>query len=215
MRVSKSWNRLLASIRSLWMKIDMTGARSFVRSNSIGSYIGRSRGQLTHATIRNVTTESVPKVLEFLSRCRRLEHLDLNMWVGGIDLYGMLSNSRQQLKSLVVSSDILFMYSFIPRLLALLPGLERLEVWNIKHATGGRPEDDFEWPALLPNLKSITLGSTSTSSEGYDGTIHAVHVPNLHWVSLVPPPHVNYTRILKMFWLSRTFIGFPTPIYRS
>lgn len=163
------------------MKVDLTGARSYVRSKTISSYISRSGAQLTQVIIRKVPSDHSSRVLEFLGRCRRLEHLDLCMWAEAKDIYGMLKDSKQ-LKSVSVSRNTLFGFQYLPQILRQLPLLEQLTLsdFNWKDAPA------VNWPLPLPNLKSLTLNSAERPHRQHT-PVHALHIPGLVSVCLSCP----------------------------
>jgi hypothetical protein len=162
---------------SLWMHIDLKGARGKVPWLAIRSYIRRSKAMLTHATIKNLSPASTPKTLEFLSRCPRLEHLEL--WVSHDckDFYQKFKGSKK-LKSLVLSADIPVSHDYFGRLLADLPKLERIALWNVKSSTTDFYESG-QWPKCLPNLKSITLASRQSVSQPTAQHMAVLSVPGL------------------------------------
>lgn len=163
------------------MNIDLTGARSKVPWTAIRSYIRRSKAMLTHATIKNLSAASTPKTLEFLSRCPRLEHLEL--WVSHDckDFYQKFRGSKR-LKSLVLSADLPVSNDYFGRLLSDLPKLERIELWNIRSSTM-EFYDSGQWPKSLPNLKSITLASRQTLPQPTAQHMPVLTVPGLSEVS--------------------------------
>ena len=163
------------------MHIDLSGARGKVPWTAIRSYIRRSKAMLTHATIKNLSPASTPKVLEFLSRCPRLEHLELWASHDGKDFYQKFKGSKK-LKSLVLSADMAISHDHFGKLLADLPKLERIALWNMKSSSM-----DFynsgQWPKFLPNLKSITLASRQNVSQPTAQHMAALSVPGLMQVS--------------------------------
>lgn len=167
---------------NLWMHINLTGARGKVPWTAIRSYIRRSKAMLTHATIKNLSTASTPKTLEFLSRCPRLEHLEL--WVSHDckDFYQKFQGSKR-LKSLVLSADMAVSNDYLGRLLVDLPNLERIALWNMKSSNM-----DFynsgKWPKCLPNLKSITLASRQSVPQPTAQHMAVLSLPGLTQVSL-------------------------------
>lgn len=163
------------------MHIDLTGARGKVPWTAIRSYIRRSKAMLTHATIKNLSPASTPKTLEFLSRCPRLEHLEL--WVSHDckDFYQKFKGSKK-LKSLVLSADMLVTHEYFGRLVTDLPNLERIALWNLRSSN----EDLYgptQWPKCLPNLKSITLASRQINPQLNSHDIPVLSVPGLLEVS--------------------------------
>ncbi|KAJ5698180.1 hypothetical protein N7462_000185 [Penicillium macrosclerotiorum] len=161
LRVCKAWERFFSSMSNLWMHIDLTGARGKVPWTAVRSYIRRSKAMLTHASIKNLATPSTPKTLEFLSRCPRLEHLELRVSHDSKDFYLKFKGSKR-LKSLILSADMPISHDYFGRLLADLPGLERIALWNVKGSTM-EFYNSGQWPKSLPNLKSITLATRQAS----------------------------------------------------
>lgn len=178
LRVCKSWDRFFTSMVNLWMKIDLSSARSKVPWTAVRSYIRRSKAMLTHATIKSLATASTAKSLEFLSRCPRLEHLELWVDADHRDIYEKFKGSKQ-LKSLTLSPDITFPHDYLGRLLVQLPRLENITIWNTKHSNMQFFQSG-QWPKKLPNLKSLTLAS----KHPFPGNIymHALTVPGLDLV---------------------------------
>jgi hypothetical protein len=162
---------------SLWMHIDLTGARGKVPWTAVRSYIRRSKAMLTHATIKNLSTASTPKTLEFLSRCPRLENLEL--WVSHDckDFYQKFKGSKK-LKSLILSADLPISHDYFGRLLADLPKLERIALWNVKSSNMDL-YNSGQWPKYLPNLKSITLASRQNVPQPTAQHMPALSVPDL------------------------------------
>ncbi|KAJ5464560.1 uncharacterized protein N7458_000246 [Penicillium daleae] len=177
LRVCKDWERFFGSMTNLWMHIDLTGARGKVPWTAVRSYIRRSKAMLTHATIKNLSTASTPKTLEFLSRCPRLEHLEL--WVSHDckDFYQKFKGSKK-LKSLVLSADLPISHDYFGRLLADLPKLERIALWNVKSSNMDL-YNSGQWPKYLPNLKSITLASRQNVPQPTAQHMPALSVPDL------------------------------------
>lgn len=144
---------------------------------AVRSYIRRSRGLLTHATLKNLALPSTPKSIEFLSRCPRIEHLEL--WVNHDykDIFDKFKGCKY-LKTIILSSEIPVPHSCLGRLLSKYPKLERIELWSVKHSP--LTLDDADWPRSLPNLKSITLATQQAVSTAPPT---ALVVPNLDHVS--------------------------------
>ncbi|KAF3384592.1 F-box/TPR repeat protein pof3 [Penicillium rolfsii] len=177
LRVCKDWERLFGSMTNLWMHIDLTGARGKVPWTAIRSYIRRSKAMLTHATIRNLSPASTPKTLEFLSRCPRLEHLEV--WVSHDykDFYQKFKGSKK-LKNLVLSADMPVTHEYLGRLLTDLPKLERIALWNIRSSNSDL-YGPSQWPKCLPNLKSITLASRQIPSQATMHDLPVLSLPGL------------------------------------
>lgn len=157
LRVCKKWERFFGCMQHLWMKIDLSGARGKVPWTSVRSYIRRSKAMVRHATIKNLSSQSVPKVMEFLSRCPQLEHLEL--WVDwNYKNFFETFKGCKQLKSITLSPDIAIPHDYLGRLLLELPHLEHVALWSVR-PTGFAFVESGQWPKFLPNLKSITLAT--------------------------------------------------------
>lgn len=174
LRVCKDWERFFGAMTHLWMQIDLSGARGKVPWTAVRTYIKRSKAMVTRATIKNLATTSTPKTMEFLSRCPRLEHLEL--WVD-YDYREFFQKFKgcKQLKSLTLSPDITLPHDYFERLLIELPRLERIALWSVKPSpydltyVGNRPKS-------LPNLRSITLATQHPASTSL---LPALVVPGL------------------------------------
>ncbi|CAI7633396.1 unnamed protein product [Penicillium crustosum] len=186
MRVCKGWNRFLGGLTSLWMQVDLTGARSRVPWTSIRNYIHRSRAQLTNATITNLVPSTTPKVLDMLSRCPQLEHLELMVRYDYPKEFYLKIKDFRRLKSLVCGADISLSHACVGSILSTLSQLEKavfLRVWD--NPIRGPPPTST-WPEHLPNMKSLTIGS---SQENPHGLIFQESVyPNLEELGLVWDP---------------------------
>lgn len=153
---------------NLWMSIDLTGARGKVPWTAVRSYIRRSRARLTHATVKNLSSVSTHKTLEILSRCPRLEYLELWITHDYKDFYERFKGCKQ-LKTLILSADMPISHEYFAKLVVTLPQLERIALWNTKRTRMQIP--DNAWPNSLPNLKSLTLGGVLDAP--------SIHVPSL------------------------------------
>ncbi|KAJ5951720.1 Tetratricopeptide-like helical [Penicillium vulpinum] len=156
LRVCKGWSRFLGGLTSLWMNVDLTGARSRVPWTSVRNYIHRSRAQLTNATIANLVQATTPKVLDMLSRCPKLEHLELMVPHDQPQEFYLKIKVFRQLKSIVCGPDIDLSHACVGSILSTLPKLEKavfLRIW--KNSRG--PVLTSTWPQHLPNMKSLTL----------------------------------------------------------
>ncbi|KAL2003061.1 hypothetical protein VTN02DRAFT_5139 [Thermoascus thermophilus] len=154
LRVSKGWERFLTSLRDLWMKIDLSGARAKVSLPAVRSYIRRSKGMLTHATLHNVSSASAMKTLELISRCPNLTCLETRIPCDGNTFYEMFKTAKK-LRTLITSADVTLGPYHVSKLLASLPLLERIECHGIKPSKYGDPVERM----ALPALKSVTLSS--------------------------------------------------------
>ncbi|KAL2808939.1 hypothetical protein BJX63DRAFT_13792 [Aspergillus granulosus] len=178
LRVSKGWDRFLSSLRELWMRLDFSGARAKIHWSSVLSYIRRSKAMLTQAVVTNLTKASIRKVLEYISRCPNLQHLEILCPFGSEDVYELF-RSCKRLKSLLVSAETPIPQSTLTKLLASLPNLERIEIHK---ATKSR-QADVQWPPALPKLQSITLGTTESGVvENYHP---ALYIPRM---AITEPP---------------------------
>ncbi|KAF4213192.1 hypothetical protein CNMCM8980_010482 [Aspergillus fumigatiaffinis] len=171
LRVSKKWDRFLSSIRNLWMRIDLSDARGKIHWPSVRAYIRRSKAMLTHAIVKNVSTPSTQKVLEFFSRCPNLEHLEIWAQCKPDILYDLYKGSKG-LKTLIISGHTALPQETIGKFLQTLPLLERLEVHDAKPSNLAR----VQWPEKLPSLKSITFGGMVAASAP-DVQAPALHLP--------------------------------------
>lgn len=167
LRVCKGWNRFISGLTSLWMDVDLTGARIRVPWTSIRNYIHRSRAQLTKATITNIASSATVKVLDMLSRCPKLEHLNfLVPHAEANEFYPKIKEFRN-LKSLNCGSEINIPHPYIGSILTHLPKLEEAtfgRVWD----TPSRSIMPLTWPRHLPNMKSLTIASGQEISRGLD-----------------------------------------------
>ncbi|KAJ5528575.1 Tetratricopeptide-like helical [Penicillium freii] len=167
LRVCKGWSRFLGGLNSLWMHVDLTGARSRVPWTSVRNYIHRSRAQLTNATITNLAPSTTPKVLDMLSRCPQLEHLE---WMVPHDQpkeFYLQIKKFQRLRGLVCGADISLSHACVGSILSTLSKLEKaafLSVWD--NPTPG-PLTTSPWPKLHPNMKSLTIGSSQPDPHGF------------------------------------------------
>ncbi|KAJ5108681.1 hypothetical protein N7456_005356 [Penicillium angulare] len=204
MRVCKGWQRFLGSISQLWMKIDFTGARGTVPFNAISSCIRRSRGLLTHATIKSLPLPQTSKSLEFLSRCPHIEHLDISANYGSKEFFDKFKRHKK-LQNLTFSSEIPVTKADFLRLLHDYPKLDRIALWNIRE---GQQSSASPWPDSLPNLRGITLASKTS----YTSSImqHGLWVPNL--ISDKQPHPLPRLQELRLDWDPPTLLPVSYPI---
>ena len=174
MRVCKGWQQLLGSIPDIWLSIELTGARCPVSFPALRSLIRRSRGLLTHATIKRLAIPQLPRSLEFLSRCPHIESLELWVTQGHREFLETFKRCKK-LKNLFLSADMPIPNDWVGRFIIEFPKLERLTVLECSLETLPGLSWDL-WPTQLPNLKSITLGG----SRGGDELWHLpLRIPNL------------------------------------
>ncbi|KAL2864918.1 Leucine Rich Repeat domain protein [Aspergillus lucknowensis] len=201
LRVSKGWDRFLSSMRELWMRLDFSGARSKIHWSSVLAYIRRSKAMLTEAIVTNLTKASIRKVLEYISRCPNLQHLEILCPFGSEAIYELFKTSKQ-LKVLLISAETSIPQSTLTKLLSTLPKLERIE---IHRATKSR-ESDTRWPSSLPNLQSITLGTTESGVlENY---VPALYIPRITDPPTNPFPISNLTE-LRLHSNPQIFVPYP------
>lgn len=134
--------------------MDLSEARGKIHWTSVRAYVRRSRGMLTQAIVKNVSSPSTQRVLEYLSRCPQLDHLEFWDSHDPAAFYELFKGSKR-LKTLVVSAHMTVAQERITGFLHNLPLLERIEI----HSTRPSISERYSWPLKLPNLKSITLGS--------------------------------------------------------
>jgi len=165
------------------MHVDLTGARYRVPWTSVRSYIHRSRVQLTNATIVNLVPSSTPKVLDMLSRCPKLENLELMVThEQPKEFYAKIKEFRS-LKSIICGPDIKLSHASIGSILSSLPRLEKSAFFHVWDPPSRAPRAQ-SWPEHLPNMKSLTIGS---SQEDRTGLTFPVVIPGLGSVSHVYP----------------------------
>lgn len=161
-------------MRDLWLRLDLSEARGKVHWTSVRAYIRRSKGMLTHAVVKNISSPSTQKVLEFITRCPHLGHFEFRDAYNNVQAFHdhlVHSTHLKRLKTLVVSRDTPLPQHMITQLLSKFP-LERLEV----HAA--RPSrQEIKWPLALPSLKSITLCSDEPPPNA--AFTPALHIPAL------------------------------------
>lgn len=141
-------------MRNTWLHMDLSEARGKIHWTSVRAYIRRSKGMLTHAIVKNVSSPSTQRVLEYLSRCPQLEHLEFWDSHDPAAFYELFKGSKR-LKTLVVSAHTTIAQERVVGFLNNLPLLERIEI----HSSRPSISERLSWPLKLPNLKSITLGS--------------------------------------------------------
>lgn len=164
------------------MRIDLSGARMRIHWSSIRAYIRRSRTMLTSAVVKNISTPSSKRVLEFFSRCPYLESLEIWTPSECQILYELFKTSRR-LKYLMIAEDIPVSQEYITKFLTSLPHLERIEIRKAKSS----PETQVQWPSKLPHLRSINL--TTVESSRPNGHMSALYIPRQENVTLPSFPH--------------------------
>ncbi|RAL12995.1 Leucine Rich Repeat domain protein [Aspergillus homomorphus CBS 101889] len=170
-RVSKGWQSFL-SMRDLWMRLDLSEARRKASWRSIRTYIQRSGAMLTHATISNIASQSQDKVLVYLSRCPKLESLEIGDPIRRHEgLYNQFEGCKQ-LRSLVIAKGTPVSQENIAKFLSNLPNLEHLEVHNAQPSA----ETKVQWPSHLPNMRKVTL-STEEAAVQPPGRVNALYLP--------------------------------------
>lgn len=167
------------------MSIDLSGARSRVPWTSVRNYIHRSRVELTNAKIENLVPASTPKVLDMLSRCPKLENLELMVAHEQPKEFYAKIKAFRQLKSITCGPEIKLSHASIGSILSSLPRLERAAFLNVWDAPT-RASRPATWPQRLPNMKSLTIAS---SQEDRTGLAFPNVVPGLGSVS-APVYHI-------------------------
>ncbi|KAG2419788.1 hypothetical protein HFD88_004584 [Aspergillus terreus] len=200
LRVSKQWDRFLSSMRELWMRIDLSGARGKIHWSSVRAYINRSKAMVTSAVVKNLSVPSTKRVLEFFSRCPRLEDLEIWAQFACQDFYELYKNSKR-LKRLMISDDIPIPQEYIAKFLEALPLLERIEI----HKTKSSPQFRTQWPSTLPHLRSITFGTVEPSRPS--NHVPALYIPRRDDPSL--PCTIANLEDLRLDSNPEVFIPYP------
>lgn len=174
LRVSKKWDQFLTSMRDLWTHMDLSDAHGKIHWTSVRACIRRSRGMLSHAVVKNVSSPSMQRVIEFMSRCPYLEHFEFRDTFEPRLFCNLLTISPhlKRLRTLVVSAHTQVPQEMIAYFLATFP-LERLEV----HAC--RPSRNAAWPSSLLSMKSLTLGSGEPCPQLAGTYVPSLYVPAL------------------------------------
>ncbi|PWY94026.1 F-box domain protein [Aspergillus sclerotioniger CBS 115572] len=208
LRVSKGWQRMLSQ-PDLWMQLDFTEARRKVQWRSFRAFVQRSRAMLTHAVMTNISTPFQDKVLEYLGRCPKLEHLEIRDPINQpAGLYDMFRGSTQ-LKSLVIGKQTPVAQEYIAKFLTSLPQLERIEIQNAQPSA----ESKVQWPSHLPNLRSIAL--LTEASIPPPGRVAALYIPPASEGMSCSMPNLeeirldSYPRVWAPYYLSFDPIQFP------
>ncbi|KAJ5730963.1 uncharacterized protein N7483_005471 [Penicillium malachiteum] len=193
MRVCKGWQRFFGSLSPIWMNLDFSGARGTVSFNAVRSYIRRSRGLLTHATIKSLPVPQIQRSLEFLSRCPHLQHLELWVPYEHKEFFEKFKRCKK-IKTLLFSPDLQIPLDSVSRIFNELPKLEKLTIWSC-----GRPAlaavPIGSWPSSLPNLKSFTLAAHQAAP---DIRVVPLRIPHLI-SSKRPHPYPNL-EVLRLDW---------------
>ena len=167
-------------MRDFWMELDFSVARGKISSSSVLAHIRRSKALLTKVSLKNISAPSTQKVLEYVSRCPRLEHLELFDPYNNQAVYELFKGSKR-LKTLIISADTVVPQEYLAKFLASLPLVERIEV----HKAKSSPETKAQWPSKLPHLRSITIGSIEPSRP--IGHTPALYIPRREDVLLLNP----------------------------
>jgi F-box/TPR repeat protein Pof3 len=158
MRVSKKWTQFIERYKTLWMRLDLADARRQVSKSAILKYISRSDANLTHAVLNNIVAHDVTKVLEWLSRCNNLVHLEIAAPCDGEDIYRLFGNLKE-LKTLVTSPEVPVKRSWISKFMKKLPNLETIEIHRSVENT-----EYVEPLGKFPKLKKAVYGMHRVSS---------------------------------------------------
>ncbi|PWY79233.1 F-box domain protein [Aspergillus heteromorphus CBS 117.55] len=180
LRVSKGWLHLL-SMPDLWMRLDFTEARRKVTWRSVRASIQRSRAMLTHAVMTNTAISNIDRVLETLSRCPKLGHMEIRDPLQG----------SARLKTLIVDQGTPVSQEIIAKLLTSLPNLERIEIYNAQPSY----ESSVNWPSHLPNLRSITFATESWVPPNGRGRVSALYIPPTIESMPCPLPNLEELRL--------------------
>jgi F-box/TPR repeat protein Pof3 len=167
------------------MHVDLTGARSRVPWTTVRDYIHRSRAQLTNATITNLVSSATPKVLDMLSRCPKLEHLEFLVPHDQPKEFYQKIQEFRHLKSIVCGPDIKLSYACVGSILSTLTKLEKATFSHVWDGISQLPRPTPTWPQHLPNMKSLTIGSSQDTHVGVAltdvvpglGTVNSLQTP--------------------------------------
>ncbi|KAE8351867.1 hypothetical protein BDV28DRAFT_10935 [Aspergillus coremiiformis] len=199
LRVSKQWDQFLSAMREIWARLDFSNARCKIHWFSVRAFIRRSRYMLTHAIVKNISTASTEKVLGFLSRCPKLEHLELWAPFDCRTFYDLFRGSKC-MKTLIISGQMPVPQEYIAKFLASLPLLEQIRI----HKARTSPSSKVKWPSALPHLRSIILGTT-------EGSWLTGHTPALHIPRKQPLIPYSITNLEELRLDSDPDVFFPYP----
>jgi F-box/TPR repeat protein Pof3 len=139
------------------MDLDLTGARKRVPWTAVRTYIHQSKVALTRANIHEIAAAATLKVLDMLSRCPHLEHLEMHIPHDNPPEFYAKIKTFKRLKTLVCT-DVKISHGCVGGILSDLPLLEKATFGNIWESWQSRENGDLAWPKHLPNLKSLTIG---------------------------------------------------------
>ena len=152
LRVSKSWQRLLISITSLWNNLDLSAAKKPVNLGAVRKYIKWSNGTTTRVTLDRfgANAESIPRYVA--TRCKRLEDMRIP---GGLIGASILEAAPcvSNLKTLIISKSCQVSCDTVSQLLCHCPNLERAEF----HSVSSSEKRPAVWEKDMPKLRTLIL----------------------------------------------------------
>lgn len=115
-----------------------------------------------------------------LSRCPKLEHLELIVAHDQPKEFYLKIKEFKKLESVVCGADIKLSHACVGSILSTLSKLEKATFSHVWDSPTRAPQPSSTWPQHLPNMKSLTIGS---SQDLHYGTAFADVVPGLGSVS--------------------------------
>ena len=194
LRVSKKWEKYLSSLPNLWTHLDLSipqRRRSAptlkpITISAVRRYTSRSQSRLTHATLANISPNSVQKSMEHISR-HPLLHLNIRLDIKGVDPFQIFRASTK-LTTLITSPLARLDVNFLPNFINNCPRLEHLE----SHAVPVSGVDFDKWPDKMPNLRTIIF-ATEKADQLYHSirpSRHPLGVPGIFEVGSLPQSEV-------------------------
>ena len=153
--VSKSWQRLLISIPSLWNNLDLSAAKKPVNLGAVRKYIKWSNGTTTRVTLDRfgANAERIPRYVA--TRCKGLEDMRIP---GGLIGASILEAApcASNLKILIISKSCQVSCDTVSQLLCHSPNLERAEF----HSVSSAEKRPAIWEKDMPKLRTLILDTS-------------------------------------------------------
>jgi F-box/TPR repeat protein Pof3 len=172
------------------MRLDLTGASKKVPKSAIRKYIKLSQAKLTHVVLNNVFHADVAKILEWLSYCRNLAHLEIAVRCDGDEIYRRFHKCKS-LKALITSADVPVTRACIFKLMKELPCLETIEIRRSME----KPEYG-EAPERLPKIKKIVYGMQRADGIPLDLSMQRPHIGTFGVPILDPSEETNREQLI-------------------